>query len=142
MRRRRTGRTGGGLGGGEDWAACGDGCGGEGSGGDGGGSEGGGGNGGGGDGGGGLSGGSDGGGDGGGRAGANYGRLHAGGSTTTTRRLGRSGRAAPSRTGRAPYPARRRSHSDAKRGSTVGSPIYQLHSSSGAQPRATAEDEC
>ena len=47
-----------------------------------------------------------------GRAGANYGQLHAGGSTTTTRRLGRLGRAAPSRTGRAPFPARRRSHSD------------------------------
>ena len=68
----------------------------------------------------------------GGRAGANYGQLHAGGSTTTTRRLGRLGRAAPSRTGRAPYPARRKSHSDEKRGSTDGGPIHQLHSSSGA----------
>ena len=48
----------------------------------------------------------------GGRAGANYGQLHVEGSRTTTRRLGRLGRAAPSRTGRAPYPARRRSHSD------------------------------
>ena len=49
-----------------------------------------------------------------------------------------SGRAAPSRTGRAPYPARRRSHSDAKRGGTVGSPIHQLLSFSGASPCATA----
>ena len=48
----------------------------------------------------------------GGRAGANYGQLHVEGSRTTTRRLGRLGRAAPSRTGRVPYPARRRSHSD------------------------------
>ena len=42
------------------------------------------------------------------------------------------GRAAPSRTGRAPYPARRKSHSDEKRGSTDDGPIHQLHSSSGA----------
>ena len=47
-----------------------------------------------------------------GRAGANYGQLHVEGSRSTTRRLGRLGRAAPSRTGRAPFPARRRSHSD------------------------------
>ena len=46
------------------------------------------------------------------QAGANYGQLHVEGSRTTTRRLGRLGRAAPSRTGRAPFPARRRSHSD------------------------------
>ena len=72
------------------------------------------------------------------RAGASHGRLHAGGSTTTTRRLGRLGRAAPSRTGRAPYPARRKSHSDEKRGSTDGGPIHQLHSSSGVKPRAAA----
>ena len=72
------------------------------------------------------------------RAGTSHGRLHAGGSTTTSRRLGRLGRAAPSRTGRAPYPARRRSHSDEKRGGTVDSPIHQRHSSSGAWPRASA----
>ena len=42
--------------------------------------------------------------------------------TVPTRRLGRLGRAAPSRTGRAPYPARRRSHSDVKRGGTDDSP--------------------
>ena len=50
--------------------------------------------------------------DGRGRRGADHGRLRVEGSRTTTRRLGRLGRAAPSRTGRAPYPARRRSHSD------------------------------
>ena len=74
----------------------------------------------------------------GGRAGANYGQLHVEGSRSTTRRLGRLGRAAPSRTGRAPYPARRRSHSVEKGGGTVDSPIHQLLSSSGAWPRATA----
>ena len=76
--------------------------------------------------------------DGRGRRGADHGRLRVEGSRTTTRRLGRLGRAAPSRTGRAPYPARCRSHSGGKGGGTVDSPIHQLLSSSGAWPRATA----
>ena len=62
--------------------------------------------------------------------GANHGQQRGGGSRSTTRRLGRLGRAAPSRTGRAPYPARRKSHSDEKRGSTGDSLRHQLHSSS------------